>query len=136
MGYDLFSLEYQLSAGKPFPQNNEHIVYKKLQHFDDFIFITLVLEQECSVTKYASSWPRPRTIDMQFQLLKIKEIRIILASLHFSLSWRKIVSRVEKWKTWWLLYGLNSTSRIGCFAVLLKTFLNTCKQLCKKNGYM
>ena len=43
-GYDLFSLEYQLSAGKPFPQNNEHIVYKKLQHFDDVIFITLVLE--------------------------------------------------------------------------------------------
>ena len=30
---------------------------------------------------------------------------------------------------------VHSTSRIGCFVVLLKILPNICKQLCKKNGY-
>ena len=37
-----FPLEYRLSAGKSFPQNNENVVYQKLQHLDDVISIVLV----------------------------------------------------------------------------------------------
>ena len=68
-------------------------------------------------------------------------------------SWITTNDESKNQKTWCLLYHgrnyntynvlsledphlIHPTSRIDCFTVLLRTLLNTCKQLCKKNGYM
>ena len=45
------------------------------------------LESECSFAKYISSWPKTRYFYLQLPFLKMKEFRMILASLLFSLSW-------------------------------------------------
>ena len=74
-----------------FRKNHENGVYQKLKYLDDIIFrvqfLYLFLESEYSFTKYiASSWPNTRYLSLQLPVLKMKEFRIILASLLFSLS--------------------------------------------------
>ena len=46
----------------------------------------LFLESECSFTRYASLWPKTRYLYLRLPFLKMKEFRMILASLLFSLS--------------------------------------------------
>ena len=41
-GHNWFPLYYRLSAGTPFPQNHENVVYQKLKHLDDVIFRVLI----------------------------------------------------------------------------------------------
>ena len=51
----------------------------------------LLLESECFFTKYFSSWPKTRYLYLRLPFLKMKEFRMILASLLFSLLWEIFV---------------------------------------------
>ena len=51
----------------------------------------LCLESECSFKKCDSSWPKTRYLYLRLPFLNMKEFRMILASLLFSLSWGIVV---------------------------------------------
>ena len=51
----------------------------------------LLLESECSLTRYASSWSDTRHLYLWLQFLKIKKLRITLAILLIILSWLIVV---------------------------------------------
>ena len=70
----------------------------------------LFLKSERSFTKYASSWPKTRYLYLRLPFLKMKEFRIILARLFFTVSWRIHVGCIKGGRNrnaWCLLYGWN-----------------------------
>ena len=140
---------------KTFPEKNTKI--SSTRNSSIFIMSSseyLVLESECSFTMYFLRALIPNiciydyrfwnegisddTGDSAFQLLvrygciksgKIKR----LYACYMVESWRFKMF----WQLLWILkdpHLIGPTSRVGCFAVLLKTLLNMCKQFCEKNG--
>ena len=67
--HNLFSVQYRLSAGKPFPQNHGNAVYQKLKHLDDVIFRVLVL-----VSEYKVSF----TLEFYFRELRSVDVTIMV----------------------------------------------------------
>ena len=51
----------------------------------------LLLESECSFTKYVSSYPNTKYLYLRLPFLKMKAFRIILASLSFNFWWGIVV---------------------------------------------
>ena len=58
----------------------------------------LLLESECSFTKYVSSYPNTKYLYLRLPFLKMNAFRIILVSLSFNFWWGMVVWRVEKSK--------------------------------------
>ena len=148
-GRNLYPLECRLSAGRHFSQKPRKC---HLETRASLIFIFRVLLFGIWVifhTKYASSCPSTKYLYLRLPFLTMKEFRIIIVS-RFSYSgevWLYKIWKIERLDARYMFDSriflkdavitpwnslINPTSWLSCFAVLLKTFLNICKQFVRR----
>ena len=109
-GHNLFPLEYRLSAGKPFPQKPRKCCLPETQaswwcHLQSTCFWS-------QSVPFQSMLLRDPKLDIcicVYRFWEMKEFRMILSNLLFSLSWGIVVKRTEKSKDLmlviWLKFG-------------------------------